>query len=261
VNRLHLFEIHDYRLCPKSLRALVTDYIQYGVKKWEKMHMAIALLLGKGLERTGEHQIIDLCSGTGGPWPYIIQDLEQAGFPARVRLTDKYPNARALQKALEFFGDSFIFFSEPVDATEVPETLDGFRTVFFAFHHFRQAHASAILRDAVKQGKGIAIFEITQRTPRSIFIFLLTSLVFPFYVPFMRPLTWERLIWTYLIPIGTIVVLFDSLVSCLRTYSISELKEMTMDINAKGYLWEVGEVKMSRVPVPITYLLGYPDRP
>src|SRR2546422_6427005 len=52
-----------------------------------------------------------------------------------------------------------LFRSEPVDATQVPGDLHGFRTIFTAFHHFRPAQARAVVADAVAKGEGIGVFE------------------------------------------------------------------------------------------------------
>jgi hypothetical protein len=248
----------DHKLCPESLRSVVTEYLQFGVKKW-RMDSEMVSLLERALGHVGELQVVDLCSGSGGPWPNLLPRLEGAGFPVRVCLTDKYPNARAFLYARDIFGSNLNFSPEPVDAIRVPGTLSGFRTIFSAFHHFSPEEAQAILQDAVNHQQGIAIFEVTQRSPWAVFIFFLTSLIMPFCVPFFRPFRWSSLIWTYLVPAGPAVTLFDSLMSCLRTYSVEELRNMTAGINSDGYSWETGELKAPHAPVPITYLLGYPN--
>jgi len=47
-------------------------------------------------------------------------------------------------------------------------------------------------------------------------------------------------------------------ISCLRVYSPRELQEFVDEIGAEHYRWEIGEDATGVVPVPITYLLGYP---
>lgn len=76
--------------------------------------------------------------------------------------------------------------------------------------------------------------------------------------PFIRPFRWSRLVWTYLIPVVPVVSLFDGLVSCLRTYSVQELRELTQGLNAKNYLWEIGEIRSKAGLVRLTYLIGGP---
>ena len=76
--------------------------------------------------------------------------------------------------------------------------------------------------------------------------------------PFLRPFRWSRLLWTYLIPLVPVVTLFDGLVSCLRTYTVRELRELTERLDANDYHWEIGTVKGKTTPIPITYLIGVP---
>ena len=52
--------------------------------------------------------------------------------------------------------------------------------------------------------------------------------------------------------------MFDDMVSCLRTYSVEELRDLTDGLGARNYHWEVGEVKGTAGPFPLTYLVGVP---
>jgi hypothetical protein len=76
--------------------------------------------------------------------------------------------------------------------------------------------------------------------------------------PLIRPFRWSRLLWTYLVPIIPVVLLFDGVVSCLRTYRPHELREMVEKLSASKYRWEIGEHSRSLGEAPITYLIGYP---
>jgi hypothetical protein len=127
-----------------------------------------------------------------------------------------------------------------VDATRVPDELVGFRTMFSSFHHFRPAEARAVLAE----GKHHSVL--------AMLLMLLVSLMVLLMTPFIRPFRWSRLFWTYLIPVVPMVSLFDGLVSCLRTYSVEELGELTVDLDAKNYEWQIGEVKSTAGPIPVT---------
>jgi hypothetical protein len=259
MGRLHLFEITDQKWCPQSVRGVVTDYIRFGAEKWKLDVTMASFLLQEFIDHPEACQIVDLCTGTGGPWLRMLQFFEQAGLSIKVCFTDKYPNAPALEYLCSVFPGKCDFSLQSVDAAHVPGTFSGFRTIFSGFHHFRPTEARAILQDAVNCGQGIAIFETTQRTPWAMLNFMAVSFLMPFSVPFILPFRWSRLVWTYLVPIAPMVQLFDSFISCLRSYSVAELRELTRSINVKGYTWEVGETKLSSAPVPITYVRGYPD--
>jgi len=99
------------------------------------------------------HQVVDLCSGSGGPWLGMLKAFEDTWPPVRVCLTDKYPNVSAFKYVCDHSHGKFDFSSEPVDAAHVPESLVGFRTLFTAFHHFRPSEARAILEDAANCGR------------------------------------------------------------------------------------------------------------
>src|SRR5258708_25847217 len=75
-------------------------------------------------------------------------------------------------------------------------------------------------------------------------------------VPFIRPFRWSTLMWTYLVPILPIVLLFDSIVSVLRIYSSEELRGLTTGLDS--YLWSTGTVRSKPIPVPVLYLVGVP---
>jgi hypothetical protein len=245
MGRLHLFEIHDQSWCPRSLRDALTDFLQFTINLG-RTYAPVAPLLRDAVARAGATRVVDLCSGAGGPWRGLRQEI-----PVPVVLTDKYPNRAARSGGLPFDPG-------PVDATAVPADLRGFRTMFTAFHHFRPAEARAILADAVQQRQGIGVFEISRRAPLEIAVIALTWLAVLMFVPFIRPLRWSRLAWTYLPPILPIVGLFDGIVSCLRTYSPTELRELSRGLDS--YDWEIGEMRSGWSPLVVTYLVGVPKR-
>ena len=131
--------------------------------------------------------------------------------------------------------------------------------MFSAFHHFRPEQACAVLADAVHQRQGIAVFEGTQHSVLALLLMLLVPLMVLLVTPFIRPFRWSRLLWTYLIPLMPLIALFDGLVSCLRTYNIKELHDLTAKLDANDYHWNIGTVKSTAGPIPITYLIGVPN--
>jgi hypothetical protein len=182
------------------------------------------------------------------------------GF-ARITTTqsDKFPNLKAFEKLQKSFPKNIDFSTEAIDAAQVPSKLKGFRTLFSSFHHFRPEDAREILSDAVSNNEGIAIFEFTQRKFSAILAMLLTPLFVLLVTPFIRPFRFSRILWTYLLPLVPLLVVFDGVVSCLRTYMPNELKEMTKNFS-ENYQWEIGELPVKASIVPVTYLIGYPKK-
>lgn len=257
--RLHLLEIEDQPWCPAAVRDTLTDTLALVLNRTNR-YAPIVPRLRRALERTGTRRIVDLCSGAGGPWPRLLSQLDGAGgLRFQVRLTDRYPNRAALERVRAASGQRIDFHAHPVDATRVPPELDGFRTLFTAFHHFRPAEARAILEDAVRRRCGVAIFEVNERRLRSVLILLLAPLAVLLIVPFLRPFRAARLFWTYVIPLAPVAALVDGVVSCLRSYSPAELSELSRSLRGGGYRWEIGRERGGFWPGSVTYLIGYPE--
>jgi len=63
------------------------------------------------------------------------------------------------------------------------------------------------------------------------------------------------LLFTYLIPIVPLFVLWDGVVSSLRTYSLKEMKDLVDSVDQKDtFNWEMDRIKSG--PGVILYLLG-----
>lgn len=256
--RLHLIEIEDQPWCPTPVRDGATDYLQFVLDKL-RPYRPVAGRLAAAIRRTGSRRVIDLCSGAGGPWPGLLPEVRSAlgDQPLEVLLTDLYPNQAAWEKLQVDSKDSLQGYDRPVDATRVPAELEGFRTLFSGFHHFRPEQARAILQDAVANRQGIGIFETTERKPEQVVGMLFVPLIILLVTPAIRPVRLSRLLLTYLLPAIPFIGIFDGVVSCLRTYTPAELEEMTALLQT--YTWEVGQDRNGMAP-PVTYVLGYPSR-
>jgi hypothetical protein len=260
MRRLQFIELHEQSWFPRFLRNDVTDMLQCALN-FSTAYGSIVPLFHRALDSAGGRSVIDLCSGAGGPWLDLSRKLrgEIAGF--QVFLTDKFPNLGAFQDAHARAKGSIGYCDKSVDAREVPVELAGFRTMFSAFHHFPPAEARAVIQDTVDANQGIGIFEITHRTVPAIASMFLWSLSSFLLTPFVRPFRWSRLVFTYLLPVIPFVLLFDGIVSCLRTYGPGELRELVGKLSANGYEWQAGECRASMFKAPITYLIGFPCAP
>jgi len=257
VRRLQLFEIHEQAWFPQFLRDYVTEALQILLELGNLYGPAVRRLQ-KTLEVTKADRVVDLCSGAGGPWLSLTDQLAGRS-PLEICLTDKYPHEKASIGARRLHSRRIHFHPVPVEATQIPAGLKGFRTMFTAFHHFPPQKARAILEDAVLSRQGIGIFEASGKHVFTIFLILLLPFLYFVVVPFVRPFRWERLLWSYLIPVLPLVLLFDGIVSCLRAYSPKELREFTEGISGADYTWEIGEMTGGRMPARVTFLIGYPS--
>lgn len=259
MRRLQLIEIEDQKWCPASIRDGITDYLRWFEHFWN-IYQPVIPRLKRVLSRFRTERIIDLCSGAGGPWAHLYREFDDLKeYTPTVWLTDLYPNGPAFEALRNLSSGRICFNVEPVNATNVPTDLTGFRTIFAAFHHFPPHMARSILHDAVRNKQGIAVFEISQRHPLVILPMCFSPLFVVLSTPFIRPFRWLRLFWTYVIPAIPLVFMFDTIVSCLRTYSPKELRELTEGITGgETYRWDIGIQTINNPSVGITYLIGYP---
>jgi hypothetical protein len=259
VKRRQLVELEDLSWWPRAFRDAETDYLATALRV-TRTYSVMVPRLAAALKQCGATQIIDLCSGGGGPWSELLPALRAEGADVSVCLTDKYPNTAALAKLAEKI-PGVRFEVESVSALAVPERLTGFRTVFTAFHHFRPADARGILASAVRDRQGIAIFEGVSRTPGALAMMLLVPLAVWVLTPVIRPFRWSRLFWTYVVPVVPAAMIFDGIVSCLRIYTPEEMKAMAVEAGGNAFDWEAGIDYPPGSVIAIPYLIGTPRHP
>lgn len=255
---MRLFEFHDQEWFPARLRDYVTEALQFVLSAGGIYRQSSARLI-RALQACQAPRVVDLCSGGSGPWPWLHRALpEGQGRRVEVCLTDKYPNRSAFERIRKESRGAITYWPEPIDATQVPAQLLGFRTIFSSFHHFRKPEAMSILQNAVDQRQGIGVFEATRPHPVTMALTVFMLLGGFATAPFIRPFRFSRLFWTYVVPLIPLVLFWDGLISCLRAYSLKQLSEMIASLKADGYAWEVGEEPGGFATV--TYLVGYPIR-
>lgn len=262
--RLHLFEWEDQPWLPSVLRDFLTDHLWLWLSSDQAgaLHRTIAEILKPALERLQTHEIVDLCSGGGGPLLPVRQLLRtEMGVDATITLTDLYPNVAAFRRAQALSNGRVRACFEPVSAFDVPAPLKGLRTLFTAFHHFRPADARRVLQDAVAKGQGIAILEPFERSLGIACLLGLAGIIRGLTLtPRLGRMTPGRFALTYLLPIAPAIVAWDGVVSSLRSYTVAELRSLASSVSPAGFTWEAGQVPVATPdgPISLTYLVGLP---
>lgn len=260
--RRHLFEWEDQPWLPASLRDIITDHLQsgFGSERFRTFRETIVDILEAPLRRSNANQIVDVCSGGGGPLPALLDGLSaRVGKSLNAVLTDLYPNEIAFQLIEASTKGRIRGYPSSVSAFDVPKDLGNFQTLFTSFHHFRPEDAKRILADAAQKGRTIVIVEPFKRSDRwkvGVVGFLRGVLA----TPFVGRMTFARFLWSYPVPISAMVLSWDGVVSCLRAYEPEEMLELANDAVPTGYSWSVGRrpVPNSHARLAITYLIGEP---
>lgn len=253
--RIHLFEFEDLSWFPSRIRNYMTDYLQFVANKYD-MYEAIVPVLEKGLAQSLEKRIIDLASGGGGGWKSLSVHVKEKLPKTSVTLTDYYPNVGALQQLVDTDPEFFSFEQHSVSALEVPESMKGLRTQFLSFHHFKPEDSKQILQNAVDAGQPIAIFEAQRNSVVDVLKLALSPINVLAFTPMIKPVTFGRIFFTYLLPLVPLFTWWDGIVSVLRSYSEKEQRTLIAQLqNGDNYKWEIDQVRSGMFT--IYYLLGY----
>lgn len=195
-----------------------------------------------------------MASGGGGGLIWLNSELKKKVPDLKIILTDYYPNIPAFEYTKKQ-SDNFEYYTQPVDARKVPAELKGLRTQFLSLHHFKPEDVTLILQNAIDSNSPIAVFEAQERSFASILAMVFSPISVLFTTPFIRPFKIGRIIFTYLIPIVPIFVLWDGIVSSLRTYSKKELQTIIKGLNdTEKYEWQMDKIKSG--PAIVFYLIG-----
>jgi hypothetical protein len=257
LTRLQLFEFHEQPWYPQVLRSALTEWLR---ALWEYSEGAkvIAPMIERIVRETGSNQIIDLCSGGGGPMIPVGQHLERRGIDIPILATDKFPDPAVMAELSRKTHGRIEGSLESLDATRLPENLTGLRTLFNSFHHFSPDVARRILQDAYRNRQPIAIFEITERAAGKVVLSFPATFVAVFLLlARMRPWRLSWWILTWVVPVLPLTIGWDGLVSHLRSYTETELGSLVEAMD-QSYSWETGRVPAPRGGVRISYLIGRP---
>ena len=258
MRRRQLVEIEDLPWCPRPIRDGGTDWLGF-MANASKVFLPIAPKIRAAMNATGTNEVIDLCSGGGGPWLTLAPELAKTG-PVTVELSDLYPNLTAFRDVAAHTDGAVSFRTTPLSAADVPAEVRGVRTIFLAFHHFPPSIARAILADAVKKRRAIAMFEAINHRGVGLISMPGQLPAILACTPFVRPFRWSRLFFTYLLPLIPLLVLFDGTMSLLRLYLDDELRELIASVpEHESFTWEIGCTPFIKgVPIGPLHLVGVP---
>ena len=284
---LRLFEFCDLPSFPPFLRAACQSML---TAQWTRrlpalqrvspaVHAAdvLAALLTR-LERADSSSpiaIVDVCSGAGGPVPHIealvnARRRAEGSSPVDFVMSDLHPHIVAWEEACR--GRAHLrFVPDSVDATAVNETAVAvqrslgkrtrtLRTFFLAFHHFDDVAAARVLEDAVRGADALAVVELQDRRAGSVALMLLEGALVLLVTWIWFPWEWRRWACTYAVPILPAVMVWDGVVSCLRTREACEMRALVGEAaEADAWTWEAGR-KLHTWPVGnVNWFVGWRD--
>ncbi len=243
-----LFELEDLSAFPSRLRRQQVEFIGWMVDRFG-VYAPVVPLLQRTLAANDTAHVTDLGSGSGGPIQYLAQqhDLSHAHF----LLTDRFPSSSPSG------GPRIHWHPKPVDALAPDAPGRGIITLFNVLHHFTPGQQRQLLE--MHGRRGMFICEVLQPDVLTFVKILVATTVGQLLLaPWVRPFRWDRLLFTYVIPVNLITIPWDGLVSVLRVDHASALVERLRGSVPEGYTIEAG----TQGPwwAPITWVQCNPER-
>lgn len=266
----HYFEFMDLKYYPDVLREVMTDTLT-NITMYVPIFDRVAPLITDVMDKTGTNEILDLCSGAGGPWGRLFGLVKKEKSNARLTFTDLYPNPKCMSRFPKSYMNKITYEPEPINALDVPENRRGVRTFFGSFHHMSPKNAVKVLEDAANKKVGIVVAESYSHSPKYLWCtILLQLLISPLYflmlwifmLKAIKGSAGEKIIkilFTYLIPIVPLSMMFDTFISGVRVYLQKDLEEMVEQIDVPGYCWKPGTLPKQMGQSAISYIVGYPE--
>jgi hypothetical protein len=258
MRRLQLFQFKDQTWLPGAWRDAL-EFFHAAQHRLVKSPRAFASVVDRVCMEAGTTSIVDLESGSGGAFLSMLRQLRaQAPRPWHCVMTDHAPDGRTAAKISKRGADELRYESAPVDATRVPEALTGVRTFVSSFRDLHPLAARAALRDAFDKRQPVLVLELTKNSVLSLATVLVFPALFWLMLPFLRPRRLSQLFFVYLCPILPAMAFWDALVANRRTYSRAQYQQMTADLKADDYRWQVQGLKVLGVPYEVDCLVGTP---
>jgi len=226
-------ELEDYKWFPAILRRWQTEFIGHMVL-WGKFYKPLVPVLNQMIENNNISALQDCCSGSGIPAVYVHNHLS-ASLP--LLLTDKYPDTPYENK------QQVIYSVHSVDILEIQLAENTCYTMYNAFHHFSAAEQKSIVQKFTTSNTPFLIAEILHPGLLTLIkIIFTTTIVQLLAVPFIKPFSFLRLFFTYIIPVNLFTVTYDGIISVLKSKTATQYNELLKNISGRSYAITVNAI-------------------
>ncbi len=266
MKRVQLFEFEDFSWFPSIWRSTMTKIIVVLHRLLGTKEVLSNLLLQMHIAYPFD-QVVDLGSGSGGAMPMTMNHLntQLPDLDLKLLLTDLHPNMAFVEDFNQSANDRLQYHPKPVDATDLHKTPAGLKTMVNSFHHMPPQIAKQILASAQENRQAILIYEMAENKIPTVVWALLLPISLPivaimaiFFVPFVKPLSWKDLLFTWLIPVIPIFYAWDGQASLPRMYTFKDIQNHLLPEQIEGYTWEMAPAKKQNDKTLGYYIKGLP---
>lgn len=210
-----LKELEDYDWFPLTLRRWQSEFIG---------HLSASLQLYPNSDQiiVKESKLYDLCSGSG----LLIEQFANK-HDICLKKSDKYPIYKDIDQ---------------LDVLDLYPSSDYCYTIFNAFHHFTKSKQLAIVDNFQRTNSSFIIVEVlTPDLMTLIKVCVGATIIQPLMSVFVKPFSIFRIITSTILPINTLTVLWDGIISVFKSKTI---KSYRIQFDTVPSLSEIAIIKM-----------------
>lgn len=201
-------ELEDSPYFPAWLRNFQTEFIGFVVARFGVYKTFTDFMRSLNLP---EKPMFDLCSGSGEP---ALTIFRESGCFSQLTLSDKFPNEQAVP------ADRAVYCPESTDVLEMAFGPQACYTMFNAFHHFSASDKRKIVRRLQASGANGFFVELLEPTLICMLkVLFMTTVGALLLTPFIRPFSFRRLLFTYILPVNIVTITYDGIVSVCKSVS------------------------------------------
>lgn len=252
--RIQSFEFGDIKEVPQFyhnyLRALMSLLYEY-----LHIHRLWLPMIRKFSQQNKGETLLDPCAGSGHVNLLIAKELEKEEdfkFYLSDFMTDRAPKfAKQINEANH---PNIHYIEHSVDLLQMKDEVEFPKVFINSFHHFSPDQVAKIFRDHARVKKDILILEYCRKTPLNFFSMVtgpfIGMLLFPLIVE-KKDILWS-FIFVFIIPLIPLMLLWDGVISSLRTYSRMDIEKILLQEGIKDFKVEFKSARSLQYPSGVT---------
>ncbi|MDA3969823.1 MAG: hypothetical protein PF442_00565, partial [Desulfobulbaceae bacterium] len=242
------FEFNDSPRCPDFIRESILEVLGASIRD-AGVYDRLAPRFIECCTEGGIREVLGIGAGSGESTAVFLDAvLQTVHTPPHIYISDLLPMVRVMAETCNRYPDLMTPIHHPVDIRNPSVAPDhDMRMVLSAFHHFDRELAATFLHDAREQKVAVFIAEPFTRSLKAflpLFLHGFTSLARNGI--FSTKMRLAKFIFTFLIPLIPLCLLWDGLVSMMRMYTEEEFMEMVAALpeSDQSYQWQYEEVQV-----------------
>ena len=174
-------------------------------------------------------KLMECCSGAGDPLVLIDSQLNKQRFAdVSFLLSDIQPHSEFVDKFNKSDDARFRYIEQSIDVTKTKEEFNYPKIFINSFHHLSPVQVEGVLKENFDARNEIIIMEYVRNSFLGYLSMFVGPLVVLLTLPFIVRLKHlpVMVLFTYIIPLFPLMMLWDGVVSCKHEYSVGRLKKI-----------------------------------